>query len=322
MGDPKKARTSAKPPSSAIGFDYRGKLPNGVPPVELPPTSMFPYQPKIGPGTATYYFPINMSKVSPTGVFFPANYAFPSTMNVILYFHGHKQGDFKTINQYWGGNLHNIRLREDINETGKQAVLIAPTMGEFPGSVLNPDMGIFRDPGGGDAFLGEVAQWIGKYVHQYRDKGITPGIGNVVLAGHSGAGGILSQQAKSMKSNVCEVWGFDSMYGQGYIGKGKQAKPIDVTGNWRDLATASQQPTLEIDFVGILPVPKIKPSIKFWFYWAGGSPGTNSQLLQDKVKAAGLTNVHVEANGRLGGKFHFDTITRNFKTRVAKASCF
>jgi hypothetical protein len=319
MGGTKKAQPAKR---TDVRFDFVDKLPANVPPVELPPTSMFPYPPPIGPGTATYYFPIDMDKVAPAGVFFPAGYSFPGTMNVILYFHGHKQGDFKTINQYWGGKLHNIHLREDINETGKQAVLIAPTMGEFPGSGLNPDMGIFREPGGGDAFLTEVARWIGKYVPQYSSKKITPGIGNVVLAGHSGAGGILSQQAKSMKSNICEVWGFDSMYGQGFIGKGKKAKAIDVTGNWRDLAAASRAPTLEIDFAGLLPIPKIKPAIQFFFYWAGGSPGTNSQHLQDIVQQAGLSNVHVEANARLGGKFHFDTITRNFKKRVASASCF
>ena len=38
---------------------------------------------------------------------------------------------------------------------------------------------------------------------------------NIVLAGHSGAGGILSQQIRTMRSPVSEVWGFDTMYGQG-----------------------------------------------------------------------------------------------------------
>jgi hypothetical protein len=158
-------------------------------------------------------------------------------------------------------------------------------------------------------------------VPQYKDKGVKPGIGNIVLAGHSGAGSILSQQVKSMKSHVSEVWGFDSMYGQGYTGKGRQRKVIDVTGDWRDAALHSYK--MEVEYLaGMLPVPKLKPTTQFYFYWAGGSPKTNMQSLQDLVRAAGLKNVHIEANARLGGKYHFDTVTRNFKKRVASASCF
>src|SRR6476660_3188313 len=137
-----------------------------------------------------------------------------------------------------------MQLREDVNAAGKNLVLIAPTMGENPGSSLNSAMGIFRQPGGGDDFLDEVRRWIGKYVPQYVAKKVTPEIGKVVLAGHSGAGGILSQQAKTMKSQVCEVWGFDSMYGEGWLDKSHK-KAIDVPGNWLDTAAAHHK--LEFD---------------------------------------------------------------------------
>src|SRR5262245_62445068 len=110
----------SKPVRTDVRFDYVDKLPANVPPVEKQPTSLFPFPPPVGPAEATYYFPIPLDKCSPTGVFFPAGYGFPCTMNVIVYFHGHKLGEFETINQYWGGNLHDIRLREDINATGKQ----------------------------------------------------------------------------------------------------------------------------------------------------------------------------------------------------------
>lgn len=322
MGDPRKPATRAPqpPPRTDVRFDFVDKLPAGVPPVEYPPTSMFPFQ-VLGPGTATYYFPIPLDRCNPTGVFFPEGFRFPDKINVILYFHGHKLGEFKTINQYWAGELHSIRLRHDINEAGKQAVLIAPTLGEFPGSSLNPDMGIFRQPGGGDVFLAEVARWIRKYVPQYVAKQVTPQIGNIVLAGHSGAGGILSQQAKTMKSHICEVWGFDSMYGQGYEGQGKNAKPIDVPGNWTK--TATEHHTLEFDSLwGVIPLPKLRPTTRFFFYWAGTSPGANARDLQERVRKAGLSNVTIEANVHTGGKYHFHTLTANFKKRVAAASCF
>jgi len=322
MGDPRKPAGQAgqKPARTDVRFDFVDKLPAGVPPVELPPTSMFPFQ-NFGPAEATYYFPIPLDKCSPTGVFFPQGFPFPDKFNVILYFHGHKLGQFQTINQYWAGDLNGIRLRHDVNEAGKHVVLIAPTMGENPGSSLNPDMGVFAQAGGGDDFLAEVMRWIGKHVPQYVEKKVTPGAGNIVLAGHSGAGGILSQQARTMKSHVCEVWGFDSMYGEGTNKATK--KGIDVPGNW--VQTATEHYALEFDPLwGMfpIPVPKLRPTTRFFFYWATGSPGRNARDLQERVRKAGLGNVTVEANVHVGGKYHFDTLTANFKKRVAAASCF
>lgn len=313
------ANSKPQPPQrSEVRFDFVDQLPANVPPVEQQATSVLPDPPPVGPAQATYYFPIPLEGCNPTGVFFPSGFQFPGTMNVILYFHGHKGSEFKTINQYWKGSVHGIRLRENINASGKQVVLIAPTMGEPLGSVLNQDMGIFREPGGGDAFLAEVVKWIGKYVPQYVTRRMTPTIGNIVLAGHSGAGEILSQQAKTMRSRVCEVWGFDSMYGQGYE-DATQSKPIDLSSNWRDTAANHLQLGFKSDR-GVFPVPRLRPSTHFYFYWAGSSPGANSRSLQ--AKAQGLTNVTVEANTSLGGPYHLDALTSNFKRRVAAASCF
>ena len=325
MSDPKSKPLS--PGRSDVRFDFVDRLPGNVPPVEQPPTSMFPFPPPVGPADATYYFPLPLEGCCPTGVFFPDGYGYPDKINVIIYFHGHKAGEFETIDQYWKG-LHNIRLREDINATGKKVVLIAPTMGPAPGSGLNKDMGIFRNLGGGDGFLEEVRQWIGKYVPQYSSRKAIPGIGNIVLAGHSGAGGILLQQAKSMRSHICEVWGFDSMYGMGWriIGKDKKNKniyqKIDVPGGWRD--TAASHSGIEIDTSGFFPTIRFRPATKFYFYWAGSSVHTNAQALAEKVKEWGLTNVTIEANVHTGGSWavHFESITANFKKRVTAAQCF
>ncbi len=303
-------------------FDFADKLPAGVPPLEQPltPGSSRPN----GPASATFYFPVSLDKCSPTGVFFPAGYSFPATMNVILYFHGHKQGKFTNIDRYWNGSVHNVKLREDINATGKSAVLIAPTMGENPGSGINSDMGIFGKPRGGDDFLDEVRTWIRKYVPQYSSANVTPDIGNVVLAGHSGAGGILSLQSRTMGANICEVWGFDSMYGEGYeLDKNKKKVAIDVTGNWENTATAHASWSIEFeDRWGLIPFPRYKPRTQFYFYWADDSPGNNSRKLQEKVRQAGLSNVFIEANAQTGVAHHFETITTHFKKRVAAADCF
>src|SRR5262249_24780466 len=154
------------PERTDVRFDFVDKLPTNVPPLEQQPTSLFPFPPPVGPNEATSYFPIpSMPKGdNPTAVFFPWKYPFPDKINLTLYFHGPKAGEFKPINEYWSGRLHNIRLREDVNDAGKQAVLIAPTMGAQPGSGVNTDMGIFANPGGADDFLAQVVKWIGKYV--------------------------------------------------------------------------------------------------------------------------------------------------------------
>lgn len=223
-------------------------------------------------------------------------FKFPDKINVILYFHGHKAGEFSTINEYWSGNLHNIRLREDINATRKQVVLIAPTLGAKPGSGINADMGIFANAGGVDVFLAEAVKWIGKYVPQYVAKKKNPEIGHIVLAGHSGAGGILSQQVKAMRSPICEVWGFDTMYGQGYrksIVEGKQkGVAIDVPGEWLD--SAFQHNTLEFEFGSNwlpIPLPKPRPTAQFYFYWVGPDDPVKGRSL-DLQEGCDLYMIH------------------------------
>jgi hypothetical protein len=147
MALPKKP---APTPRTDARFDYVDKLPKNVPPIEHPFSASSPSD-FAGPAEATYYFPIDVmpkGQANATGVFFSAGFKFPDKLNVILYFHGHKAGEFKTINEYWSGKLHNLYLREDINATGKQAVLIAPTLGPAPGSGINADMGVFAKPGG------------------------------------------------------------------------------------------------------------------------------------------------------------------------------
>ena len=92
----------------------------------------------------------------------------------------------KTIDYYWSGRFQDINLRKDVNTSGKSVVLILPMLGDRPGSIQTADMGIFRNPGGGNDFLEEVRKWIGQYVPQYKKK--APNVRNVVLAGHSGEG--------------------------------------------------------------------------------------------------------------------------------------
>jgi hypothetical protein len=336
MAPQKQSAKTASAPRADERFDYLDKLPANVPPIEHPLWAAHPSDPG-GPAEVTYYFPIEVmpsGQDNATGVFFPAGFTFPDEINVILYFHGHKKGEFKTINDYWSGKLHDLYLRETINATGKQAVLIAPTLGAAPGSGINKDMGIFANAGAGDDFLADVVTWIGKVVPQYVQKKKAPKIGNIVLAGHSGAGGILSQQVKTMRAPICEVWGFDTMYGQGYhtidVKGRKQTVEIDVPGDWLQAALA-HKPIVEIRRApGLIPVPipKLRPRTQFYFYWVGIKDPVygRSVDLQDRVRKMGLHNVEVLESPRVSGiKYdwdnHFGTVTQNFKKRVGAAGC-
>lgn len=328
----KRPGNTARSPRIDARFDYINQLPYNVPPIEHPLTASNPSD-FAGPAEATYYFPIEVmpkGQDNATGVFFPSGFKFPDKFNVIVYFHGHKAGEFKTINEYWNGRLHNLYLREDINATGKQVVLIAPTMGAKPGSGINVGMGIFADPGAADSFLAEVVRWIRKYVPQYAAKSRAPEIGNIVLAGHSGVGGILSQQVRTMRSAVSEVWGFDTMYGQGSrlvdVKGGKKEVNIDVAGEWLDSALSHHTVVGFQPAPGIIPIPipKLCPTTQFYFYWVTSDDPVKGRSLdlKERVQKKGLNNVEILESPRVSGKKydwenHFGTVTMNFKRRVA-----
>ncbi len=115
-------------PFTDTRFDYLDKLPCGVPPFQtLPSSSSSGPQPQFpsenGPAEITYYFPMPFTVGNPTGVFFPKDFPnpAPSEIDVILYLHGFKLGEFVTIDQYWAGGVHGIKFREDIVDGLEQA---------------------------------------------------------------------------------------------------------------------------------------------------------------------------------------------------------
>src|SRR5262249_27967114 len=126
-----------------------------------------------------------------------------------------KRGDFipfDTINQYWQGDYYNITLREDIIASRKNVLLVAPTMGPYPGAGLkNPHEGIFSEPGMGDCFLEHVMTWLGHYEPLFNN--VKPNVREIVLAGHSGGGNPIHNQMESMKARLCEIWCFDTVVG-------------------------------------------------------------------------------------------------------------
>jgi hypothetical protein len=195
--------------------DYSSLLPKGA---NVPVSESSP------PGK-TWYFPIRLDRTSPTGVFVPNHFVFPKKgekVDVILFFHGSKVGKFSdfpnnNINYYWNnnyeydGDILKLNLREDLNTSRRNALLVAPTMGHDPGYGLsgNKDLGVFRESGGGDCFLKHVMAWLGHYDPRFA----STEIGSVVLAGHSGGGSPIFLLMNDLTTDICEIWGFDVVYG-------------------------------------------------------------------------------------------------------------
>lgn len=201
--------------------DYSGLLPKGA----NVPTS------ETSPPGKTWYFPIRLERATPTGVFVPQHFVFPKQggkVDIILFFHGSKVGKFgsfpnNNINYYLNNNYEydksvlKLNLREDLNTSRRNALLVAPTMGDNPGYGLsgNADLGVFRGSGGGDCFLKHVMAWLAHYDPRFA----SVEVGSVVLAGHSGGGSPIFLLMNDLSADVCEIWGFDVVYGplDGYI---------------------------------------------------------------------------------------------------------
>src|SRR5689334_8054217 len=99
-------------------------LPPGVPKREEPSTY---------PEMVPHYFPTSLGKATglkgfhATGVFLPDAFDYPPVVDVILFFHGTKQG-WKTVQDFWApGNGHGIHLRQSLNAAKRSAILVAPT---------------------------------------------------------------------------------------------------------------------------------------------------------------------------------------------------
>jgi len=282
--------------------DYSGLLPKGA---QVPASETTP------PGK-TWYFPVRLDKANPAGVFVPQHFVYPKkgeTVDLILFFHGNKVGKFgdflnNNINYYWSGKYEfgkailNINLRENLNTSRKNALLVAPTMGYAPGHGLsgNKDLGIFTQPGGGDCFLRHVMAWLGHYDSRFD----SVGVGKVVLAGHSGGGSPIYLQMNSMKADICEVWGFDVVYG-----------PLDDYLRFAVSLAHTHPSSLITFFHGVQSTPNYEK--------LQGMAKAKGKLYkkEDRSTNGGKNNMKFES----GRKDHFGTLTDHFLEQLQNSPC-
>jgi hypothetical protein len=148
-----------------------------------------------------------------TGIFVPAHYRPLPHVNLIMYLHGFKRRQpGASIDAYW-----DIRhspywpLREGVNESRKNVILVAPTLGP------RSQTGNLTRPGGFDAYLNQVVAAL-KQHGPYARVQQPPTVGNIILVCHSGGGWPMRQLAVGRDryaSQIRECWGFDCTYNRG-----------------------------------------------------------------------------------------------------------
>jgi D-alanyl-D-alanine carboxypeptidase len=153
-----------------------------------------------------------------TAIFAPSHFNPAVSTDLIVYLHGHK-----TLHPDTGASIKAylnytrqpyFKLRETIKESGKNVLLIAPTLG--PRSQYASLVSEF------DAYMDKVTAAINEYiVKQKNAKAFKPG--RLIIAAHSGGGSAMLAIANSgskYAANIAEYWGFDSLY----QGGGTEAK--------------------------------------------------------------------------------------------------
>jgi hypothetical protein len=154
-----------------------------------------------------------------TGVFVPENYRAGDTIDLVVFLRGYDVKRPKaatSVREYWNSPKHPVLksflLREEVNKSGKNVILVVPALGPFA------EAGTLMDDGGVQAFLGRVVDGLVESgPHAGRAK--RPTIRHLILAAHSGGGAPLRRVAQvlgdddAFKVKVKECWGFDSIYG-------------------------------------------------------------------------------------------------------------
>lgn len=175
------------------------------------------------PGT-THYLTIDLGHAGTaapvTGVYVPPGFRASAELDVIVFLHGHKtgyaNGSKMAVDRYWApSTAPRAPLREAVDASGKNVVLVVPTLG------LRSQLGGLQRSGALDAYLERVSQQLAD-LSPWR--GTTPRLRHLVLAAHSGGGiGMLSLVGlgdRAVRDNLRECWGYDCFYNPGADLKG------------------------------------------------------------------------------------------------------
>jgi hypothetical protein len=188
--------------------------------------------------------------IKPTAVYLPPKReASANKFNVVIWLHG-----FYVRNHKFLFRSDPARLREQVRDSNKDVVLIAPFLGfeyaagdSFAGNYSVKDL---ATPNWGERYLDEVFAAISSF--QFPDLRPPPRlqISKLVIACHSGGGAGMRNLVGSLgkyQSSLKACWGFDCLYGA-------SAKPDDAT-FWYQRLSGPDAKTLEIVY-GPLTLPQ------------------------------------------------------------------
>ncbi|RPE14213.1 M15 family peptidase [Chitinophaga lutea] len=164
------------------------------------------------PGGTTAYLNVSVIKghKRKTGAFLPDTFKPSSTVNILVYLHGlYKRGDETNgISSYWKSYAN---IRELFAGSGKNAIMLAPTLGSNPQSSLV----LLNRKNGFDKFIDACLEAL--KAQQLLPQEAAPG--RIIIAAHSAGGkplsGILATTNR-LSSHIDECWGFDCLYGYAY----------------------------------------------------------------------------------------------------------
>jgi hypothetical protein len=182
-------RIDGQQPSSPVG-----PLPTPTQPTAVTAPRLL--RQESNPPWTTLYFEIDLKIVDKfgitappvTGTFIPDGYRQGAAVDVILYLHGFKAEAIKrqAIDQYWNSQrFPYAALREGANASGRNVILVAPTLGSH-----SEAKGLLAT-GGLDGYLSQVLAAYGPF----RPPAATPALGSLILACHSGGGWPMRQLA-------------------------------------------------------------------------------------------------------------------------------
>lgn len=145
-----------------------------------------------------------------TAVFWSCNFDPSKPVDIIFFFHGlltGTPGPGSTIRNYLETDKKKmaLRLREEVDASGKNVMLIVPYLGDKVQNQLLTDCTHFAKYR--EELLGDISTKVlrAKFSVNKMKRG------RLILAGHSAGGKVLL--ALSKKYSFDEIWGFDSIYG-------------------------------------------------------------------------------------------------------------
>ena len=170
------------------------------------------FQPKPSdphaPSGQTLYVEIDLrieDKVQQTAIFIPDGFTKGDQIDVVLFLHGFQQNDDVSIARYLQEDYG--KLREGVNASGRNVILVAPTLGK------KSEADALVQSGGLDDFLARSLSAL--RAHGGSGWPDTVSLRSLIIACHSG-GGVPGRQIAGLRDRALvglkECWGFESLY--------------------------------------------------------------------------------------------------------------